>query len=632
VKYRSDVDGLRAVAVLPVLLFHSGVSVFSGGYVGVDIFFVISGFVIVSKLVEDIDEGHYSIAGFYVRRIRRIMPAMVATILFSYLAALFFFLPSSMRDFSDSVVATTLFFSNVYFWQHSGYFETASLSAPLLHTWSLAVEEQFYIVIPIALYVTSKLSRRMVCPLFTLAALASLALSVFLTDRGPTANFYLLPTRAWELLVGAIIVLARLPPVGNRIAREVLAALGLGLIVFAVATYTDATPFPGLAALAPTLGAALIIQLGVGEELTLTGKALSWRPLVGVGLISYSLYMVHWPIIVFARYAVLRELIGWEIAAVVVASVVLAYLSWRFVETPFRRPKGVESRPRLFTVTASLLAGLTGLGFLGSSTDGFQARYPNLRPPQIAQVGEDVWLSKRCFLEGQDAADWKGDVCVRTSGSARNALLWGDSFAAHYIPGLIKNQERLTHNIVQYTFAGCPPILSYKSYARPGCEPFNARVFDVIAKYRIDTVVLSSRWDQLRQRGLPGLSDTVDRLKAAGVKVYVLGQSPMFPFDVDILDVRGAGMEAGGSEASWYLSFKPAQNQLLHQASGSADFIDPLPTFCKERLCEYKTRNELLFYDYGHFSDVGSDLAVNSYFPLLAARVPQRSARSDVPR
>jgi peptidoglycan/LPS O-acetylase OafA/YrhL len=614
-KYRPDVDGLRAIAVLPVLLFHSGISLFSGGYVGVDIFFVISGFVISQTLIKEIEGGHYSIANFYVRRIRRILPALVATILLSSVLALLVFLPNTMREFSTSVTATVLFVSNIYFWKHSGYFEITALDRPLLHTWSLSVEEQFYILIPVALFFTYRLFRNLTWPLFSLGAAASLALSIFLTDRGPTANFFLLPTRAWELLLGSIIVLANSKPAGNWILREVSAVIGLCLIVFAVTTYTDATPFPGLAALVPTLGAALIIQSG-RDQATLVGRLLSWHPLVGIGLISYSLYLVHWPIIVFARYALLRDLVGWEIGAFIILSLVLAYLSWRFIETPFRHPARVQPRTTLFAATAMVLATLAALGIVGAFTDGFHARFSNFRPPPATEAGGDVWLRGRCFLENQDPAAWKGDFCVRTSGSPKNAVLWGDSFAAHYLPGLIKNQDRLSHNIIQYTFAGCPPILSYTSYARPGCAGFNAAIFEVIRHYHADAVVMSSRWDQIRQRGLSGLRDTVERLQAAGVTVYVLGQSPMFAFDVDILDARDAGQDKNAGSSAWYLSFNPIENARLRAASGSAIFVDPLPTFCTGRLCEYKVPTGLLFYDYGHFSDIGSDLAVGSYFPL----------------
>lgn len=629
-KYRGDVDGLRAVAVLPVLLFHSGVSLFSGGYVGVDIFFVISGYVITNKLMEDLGDGRFSIADFYVRRIRRIMPALIATILLSYVVALALFLPNAMLDVSRSAVATVLFVSNIYFWKNSGYFETSALDRPLLHTWSLSVEEQFYIVIPLALYLAVRFLRHRAWMLFALAAAASLGLSIFVTDKAPTANFFLLPTRAWELLLGALLVLTPLRPVENRVLREGLAVVGLALIAGAIIFYDAATPFPGVAALAPTVGAALLIHLG-RDRLTLVGQGLAWKPLVWIGLISYSLYLVHWPVIVFPRYALLRDLQGWEVAAAIAASLILAWLSYRFVETPFRRPARPLGRLPLFAATGTLLAGVAALGMAGVWTGGFHDRYRDFRPAQAAKVSDDVWLSRRCFLMDQEASEWAGDLCVRTSGAPRNALLWGDSFAAHYVPGLIANAGALNRNIVQYTFAGCPPILSYRSYARPGCHGFNGRVFEVIDRYGVDTVIISARWDQLRTRGLGGLDDTVAQLKAYGVEVYVLGQSPMFAFDADVLDYRRAGRQAEG-EASWSLGFRREENERLRAAAGSARFIDPLDTFCRSDLCQYRAGGALLFNDYGHFSEVGATRAVQAYFPIYSGAAPRSvTARTAAP-
>lgn len=623
-KYRPDVDGLRAIAVLSVLLFHGGVAALSGGYVGVDVFFVISGFVIATKLVEEIEEGKFSIANFYVRRIRRILPALVAVILVCCVAALVLFLPDALSDFSRSVIATATFVSNMFFWKNSGYFETLALDRPLLHTWSLAIEEQFYIVIPIALYLFMVYARRWTFALFALVAAASLGLSIFITDTAPTANFFLLPTRAWELLLGVLVALAPWAPTSNRILRELIAIAALVLIGFAVITYTSATPFPGLAAFVPTFGTAALIYLGKQGEPSLVARALGLRPLVGIGLISYSLYLVHWPIIVFARYVLLRDLAGWEIAPVVAASFVLAYLSYRYVETPFRRPRQPVSRRQLFAGTGVVLAGLCALGLIGTSTDGMRFLHPGFAPPMTAEAtGPDLWMTQRCFLENQDPSDWAGDSCVRTHGAAGNALLWGDSFAAQYIPGLIANQGRLSRNIVEYTFAGCPPILSYRSYARPGCGEFNARIFDVAARYHVDTVILSARWDEMRERGLQGLSDTIDQLQAKGLTVYVIGQSPMFAFDVNVLDYRNAGKNAAG-EGAWYLSFTRAQSDAVRAASKAAHFVDPLPAFCNGNTCRYETPAGRLFADYGHFSELGSDLAVKAYFPLYQKSVAQR--------
>jgi hypothetical protein len=236
--------------------------------------------------------------------------------------------------------------------------------------------------------------------------------------------------------------------------------------------------------------------------------------------------------------------------------------------------------------------------------------------------GPDLWLTERCFLENQNASAWAGDLCVRTHGAAGNALLWGDSFAAQYIPGLIANQDELSRNVIEYTFAGCPPVLSYRSYARPGCHDFNARIFDIAARYHVDTVVLSARWDELRERGLQGLSATIDALRAKGLIVYVIGQSPMFAFDVNVLDYRGAGKDAS-RDGAWYLSFPRAQSDVVRGASKDAHFVDPLPAFCHENTCRYETPAGLLFADYGHFSELGSDLAVKSYFPLYRESIAQ---------
>lgn len=623
-KYRPDVDGLRAIAVLSVLLFHSGITALSGGYVGVDVFFVISGFVIATKLIEEIEEGKFSIANFYVRRIRRILPALVAMMLASSIAALVFFLPDALYDFSRSVVATAIFVSNIFFWKNSGYFETAALDRPLLHTWSLAIEEQFYIVIPIALFLIMVYARRWTFALFAIGAACSLALSVFLTDKAPTANFFVLPTRAWELILGVLVALAPWPPISHRILRELIAIAALALIGVAVLTYTNATPFPGLAAFVPTFATAVLIYLGKEGRTTFVASALSLRPMVAIGLISYSLYLVHWPIIVFARYALLRDLQGWEIAAAVFTAFVFAYLSYRFVETPFRRPRRSVSRQRLFTGTAAVLAGLCAIGLAGVWTGGARLLHPAFtQPVEAEEQGPDLWLTQRCFLEDQDPSAWAGDLCIRTKGASGNAILWGDSFAAQYIPGLLANQDKLTRNIVEYTFAGCPPVLSYRSYARPGCQDFNARIFDVAARYHVDTIVLSARWDELRERGLQGLSDTIDQLRAKGLSVYVIGQSPMFAFDVKVLDYRDAGKDDVGDSA-WYLSFNHAQSDAIHTASARAHFIDPLPAFCHGDLCRYQTAKGLLFADYGHFSELGSDLAVKSYFPLYRRDIAQR--------
>lgn len=614
-KYRSDVDGMRALAILPVLLFHAGFGTFSGGYIGVDIFFVISGFVITSKLLNDIDEGHYSIGTFYVRRIRRLLPAMTVTLGVTFLAGLVFLVPPALTDLSWSLLATIAFSANMYFWKNSGYFEVAAQARPLLHMWSLAVEEQFYLFIPVVIYVLQTRARRLTKVVLGIAALASLVLSAAIINTAPTANFFLLPTRAWELLAGSLVAARLLPAPRRQGLRDGLGLLGLALMIAPIFLYDEATPFPGLAALPPTLGTALAIYAG-SEGSSWPARWLSHRILVGIGAISYSLYLVHWPLIVYARTWLLRELDPFESGLIVFASFALAYLQWRFIEVPFRHPRVQQRQGQVFATAGGTLAALAAIAATGILLKGLPQRMPDYHITQIAQGGPKSWLDGRCFLINQNASAWAGQDCVRTKGAPENALLWGDSFAAHYIIGLLKNQDRLTHNLVQYTFAGCPPVLGYRSFARPGCEGFNERVFDVIKDYDIKVVIIAARWDQLRQRGLLGLAETVARIRTTGAQVYVIGQSPMFSFDTSVMSYRKAGFEGNG-DASWYYSFDPRINQNLKNELGGVGFIDPTSSFCRGRRCEYMRDGNLLFDDYGHFSVTGSDQAVRAYFPIV---------------
>lgn len=298
--YRPEIDGLRAVAVLPVILFHAGVTQMSGGYVGVDVFFVISGFLITGILVRELDAGQFSLLGFYERRARRILPALFLVLSVTGIFGAFVMLPYELAALGRGLVAVIFFMSNVLFWRESGYFAAASELNPLLHTWRLAVEEQYYILFPLLLWACWRWFPRGVIPLLVLATIGSLVLAELLSVRMPSANFYLLPTRAWELLAGsltAIYLLRRSAP-GGWLA-EGLSVGGLAAIIFAILTYASATPFPSLWALAPVLGTVAII-VGANSG-TMVGRLLSTTPFVGIGLISYSAYLWHQPLFAFAR-------------------------------------------------------------------------------------------------------------------------------------------------------------------------------------------------------------------------------------------------------------------------------------------------------------------------------------------
>ncbi len=613
--YRADIDGLRAVAVLSVLFFHAGITAVSGGYVGVDVFFVISGFVITSGIVREYEQSRFSIAAFYDRRIRRIFPALIAVIVTSLVAFTAVMAVEDGRDFSRSAVAAMLSVSNIFFWKTSGYFDPAAGLRPLLHTWSLAVEEQFYLVIPLLLSFTLRRSRAFSAAVLIALGLASLGLSVYLTDRAPSANFYSLPTRAWELVIGCLLALQSEPL--KRLARfaPVMGWAGLALIIASVVLYDGDTPFPGAAAVPPTLGAALIIASGTIGSSTVN-RWLSTRIMVGIGAISYSLYLVHWPVIVFARFWTMREPGPLSIALICAVSIGLAVLSWKFVEAPFRHPSRAFDRGNVFRGAALMVAIVCGFAFVSPA---FAPR--RLAPALVASAVENRPLAFQspCFLENEDAGKWRAELCTRTTGAASNALLWGDSFAAHYVAGLMTTAEPLDVNIIQYTSAGCPPILDYKSYALPHCQPFNRHALDVIRASDIKSVILSARWDLVRGRRLAELQPTIKTLLAAGVSVFVVGISPQFPLESRYLAYRRAGMTRPG-EGAWPIGEdhyrRNDEIKKLAVASG-ARFIDVMAGLCTKHSCPYMHDGKLLYLDYGHFTAEGSVAAVECCFPFV---------------
>ena len=615
-QHRPEIDGLRAVAVLPVVLFHAGVGVFSGGYVGVDVFFVISGFLIAGLIKDDLETGRFSILGFYNRRVRRILPALIFTALLTSAAAFALLLPRFLIDFSKSLVSVSTFISNFYFWKASGYFENSALLRPMLHTWSLAVEEQFYIFMPLAAYAVFRFLGKRWFLVFGAAAIASLGLSIYATQVGPTANFFLLPTRAWELLLGALF--SFLPP--RREAgpvSQVMSLLGVGLIAWSVFTYNEATPFPGAAALAPCLGTAFAIYFAHPQR-TLVGRVLTLKPMIGIGLISYSLYLVHWPIAVFWRYLTLEPPSPLGAMAIFTLSILLAAFSWRFIEQPFRK-RGAASNLRVIGAGLAALAVIGLIGAAGLASRGWPQRFPTVTQTETAEDAANLWRSGTCFLEGDlNLSAWSAEACAINRGGDTPALLWGDSFAAHYAPGVAAAAAGGPVRVYQYTAAGCPPALDYYSYARPNCRAFNQNALRLIDELGIRRVILSARWVDLRLRGLEHLRSTLDALAARHVEVYVVGQSPMFIADVAIIAARAGGN--GTATASWPISIDASVNDELRAiaAASGATFIDPLAVLCEGARCPYREDGELLYWDYGHFSEYGSIRAARAYLPVGA--------------
>jgi peptidoglycan/LPS O-acetylase OafA/YrhL len=361
--------------VLSVLLFHAGVEVFSGGFVGVDIFFVISGYLITTIIHREVESGRFSIAHFYERRFRRILPAAAVVVVAVFVAGELLFPLHHQDNLARSAIAAALFSSNIYFYLESGYFADPANTMPLLHTWSLAVEEQFYVVFPLVMLSIAKFGKGQYAIWLPVLAVASLITCVVVTEENATAAFYLGHTRAWELLAGSLLAVNVFPALRDQHTREFVALAGTLMVAFSVLFFSELTIFPGLAALLPVLGTVMIIHSGTGGETTV-GRCLSTRPLVFVGLISFSLYLWHWPVVVFAQYYSVVALTPALIILVLCASFFLAVVSWRYVEMPFRKKRIAAERRQMFRVSAALTFGLVTIGAIGIYGQGVPAVGP----------------------------------------------------------------------------------------------------------------------------------------------------------------------------------------------------------------------------------------------------------------
>lgn len=428
-------DGLRTLAVVPVILFHVGFDVFGGGFVGVDIFFVISGYLITSIIYREVEEQRFSIVQFYERRIRRIFPALFTVFLVSLIIGWFMLLPSSYEGLGASTFWATLLLSNVLFWSESGYFDADAESKPLLHTWSLSVEEQFYVVFPFALMLMYRVAGRKGVAWFVAVSIcASFCWAVLSVKNSPNAAFFLDPSRAWELGVGSLLALGVLPEIKVRRVAESAAVFGLLLIAASIFLYDGATPFPGLAALLPCMGVALVIH-ATSHCRTQTAKILAHRALVFVGLVSYSLYLWHWPVIVFFRsyFQTAPNLL--EKSLLVGASVCLAMVSWKYIERPFRQRAAVFGRTGLFAAAVVSMSVFAGAGVAIGLTDGA----PHRLPADVLLLGAGAnngTQRQECYGIGPDTVANGGLCRVADETAAVTFIVWGDSHAYALMPGI----------------------------------------------------------------------------------------------------------------------------------------------------------------------------------------------------
>ena len=614
--YRPDIDGLRAFAVVSVVLFHLDVGIVKGGYIGVDVFFVISGYLITGILQSEIDAGQFSILRFYDRRIRRIFPALFVVILATAVAAVFLFFPPEIHDFASSVIATTLFSSNMYFMMVTDYFVASADSNPLLHTWSLAVEEQYYIVFPFLLYSLRALRQRHVVLVIGALAIASFTLSVVLVSTHQVAAFYLAPSRAWELLIGALLALKAFPKVQRTWLREALAVLGFALIVAGCLRFYRNMPFPGALALAPCMGAALLIQAGAAGQ-TLIGRFISARPIIFIGVISYSLYLWHWPIIVFFQLWWVKPIGGAEVLGVFLVSCAAATLSWHFIERPFRQKTLTASPSVLRGMALTSMVGYCVLGIGLIASGGLAFAFPK----EVVRLANYVHYDERtayrrgtCFIDSHTSplSDFAPMTCLARSHVKRNLLVVGDSHAAHLWRGLTAVLPSV--QILQVTATGCKPVFGTRGHST--CVALiNRALEDEIATGTIDAVLLSARWEN---DDVAPLVATVDRLAPHVRRVYVSGPIVEYRENLPRLLARSAQEEDPELLITARLD---AQRQVDERLAVALEghpvvYLSAYRVLCGKgtKACRTMTDDGVpVQWDYGHLTAEGSEYLAKAW-------------------
>lgn len=524
-RYRAHIDGLRAIAVLGVVLFHFGANWLPGGFIGVDVFFVISGFLITKSIYADMDGGRFSVLGFYERRMRRIAPAFfVVTALTSVCAYLIYF-PNQLLTFARSLIWAVLAFGNVYFYLRTDYFGPAAEETPLLHYWSLGVEEQFYFVFPALILLCARFFPRARGQMVLGLLIVSLAACEMIRPVNPAAAFYLLPFRAFELLIGAALALPGLWFPGERRLGGAAVAAGVALILAGMALITETSPFPGLLALVPCLGTALAIWGGERTESAAT-RLLGVRPLVFFGAISYSLYLVHWPIVVFTRHLLPELPAPAFLAGGVALSTLLGWLSWRFVEQPVRQKRALFPRAAVFGGTAAGAALLLAFGTAASEYRGFPGRLP----PEIQRVlafgrypFREVVRDGTCFINGRRPRPKPSPECLPETHPS--LVLWGSSHVAQFIGALEPIAKAHGYAVGQITGAACLPLVH--ASVGPMCDTLNRFAFDWLLEHRPSILVIGG--DALNSpEHFRQFDADLARLHAAGIRVILLGPVPQY--------------------------------------------------------------------------------------------------------
>lgn len=617
-KYRPEIDGLRALAVLSVIFYHGGMSLFSGGFVGVDIFFVISGYLITSIILKGFYTNRFSFKEFYKRRVFRILPALffitLVTLPFSWL----WLLPQEFDSYIKSIGSLVLMGSNIFFWMETGYFAPQAELKPLLHTWSLGVEEQFYLFFPIVfIFLLRKLRLKYVCLFLFLFAVLSLFLSHAFLFKSQSFSYYMLPTRAWELLIGGIGAVIHAKKFKGIKGDQFLSLIGFVMVLCSIFLLDATVPFPGLAALPVVLGSILVL-LFTGPN-TIVYRLLSNKVSVSIGLISYSLYLWHQPVFAFARIRWTEELDIEQFLVLFILIGTLSYLTWKFVESPFRTVSRIKYRGWVLGISFCVLMGVFSAGLF---MQGAPWRFSEKVPLHLSYIDDNNPRINQCRDQNPLNA------CIYGADSLKpRVALWGDSHSDQLAPMLSKVGEELGFSMVQWSFAGCMPTRYMERVGRPDlqCSRKSQQVIDILEQNTdIDVVIMHAYWqlylDEKHAEAENNISiadnvlDTVEYLLSKGKKVIIIGPVPRMPFDPPIYYARAEAYSGSDNKLSISLDDFEQQTATSNEIFRSEkllkkDFIyfDITQILCSNgHTCSSKDGDVILYRDNNHLSVSGT--------------------------
>ena len=620
-KYRPDVDGLRAIAVMLVVIFHAFPEAMPGGFIGVDIFFVISGFLITGIIVRELDQERFSLLAFYNRRIRRIFPALIVVLCVTLVLGWLWMLPAAYAQLSSDVFASAAFFANIALLLQSGYFDLESARKPLLHLWSLGIEEQFYLLWPLMLMLVARLRLSMLAAV-SVVGVASLVLNVALIGSNPVATFYLPFTRAWELLAGAALACGWNQLGHSRTGSNLRAFVGVLLIATAAGLLDTKSAFPGGWAVLPVAGAALLLS---APAAWFCGSLLASPALVWIGLISYPLYLWHWPLLVFFGIIKFAPLTLLERGLIVGLSFALAWVTYRFVEIPLRF--GRPSPLKVFNLCSGMVL-IAAAGAVVVEGRGFDFRLPpEIRDMVQVRTDSSKWRFHECLLDLSHETSF-ADSCVDRNRRPL-ILVWGDSTAGALLPGLRKAQELRDFGVAQFTSTSCVPALNADIASTPNCRAINNKVLSLARQIGPDVVLLHGTWGE----HLDHVAETVVALKQqTTARIVVLGGVPAWR--------RGLPNEVLRYFMLHHRLIPPRSNAAAQSnrydtimreklVPLGAEFVSASDTFCNAEGCLTRigdTTADISVSDQVHLTEKGSVFLIQSIIDQVLGGRTARSA------